>query len=117
MALASGDERPLASVRIDRERVGRIYYVEVGDLIKVGFSTRMTERLAMFPPGSVLLASHEGTLNDEAVIHDTLAPWRAAGNEWYHPSPEVLAHVDAVPNPSRRRVDETTDNPEVSRET
>lgn len=115
-ALAAGQVQPISTPKIDRDKPGRIYYVAVGDYIKIGWSTRMAGRLSMYPPDSVLLASHEGTLRDEAALHDRLKRWRAAGNEWYHPTPEVLAVVDAVPNPSRGKVPVPTDNPEASRE-
>lgn len=74
----------------------RVYYVLVGDLIKVGYTTHLQSRLSHYPPGSELLAARPGTREDEARFHATHGQYRAYGNEWYRDCPEMRAVVQAV---------------------
>lgn len=45
------------SIRHDAEKVGWIYYVKIGDKIKVGYTKNLQRRVAQYPPDSVLLAA------------------------------------------------------------
>lgn len=84
--------------RSDANRIqpGWVYYVAVGERIKVGFATDVNKRLRAYPPESTLLAVHPGTPTLEKDMHNKLAVWRVAGREWYSRSDEVLAHIDRV---------------------
>jgi hypothetical protein len=89
---------------IDRERRGKadsrrytagwIYYVAIGDRIKIGYATSVRERMRSYPPGSNLLAVHPGTPDLERQIHTVLAASRVAGREWYSRTDQVMAHLD-----------------------
>jgi hypothetical protein len=74
-------------------KTGWIYYLRVGDHIKIGYAGRLEQRLRQYPPTAVLLAAHRGTRTDEQVIHSLLTVHRAAGREWYPASAPVLAFI------------------------
>lgn len=78
------------------ERPGHIYYLRIGDVIKIGYASRLVARLRTYPPSMVLLAVHKGTLKDEAELHARFSPDRRAGREWYEQSERLQAHITAM---------------------
>src|SRR5690554_2780796 len=44
---------------------GWVYYIRVGDTIKIGFSQDVSQRMRTYPPNAELLAAHPGTLETE----------------------------------------------------
>lgn len=82
---------------------GDIYYVRVDEKIKIGWSSNLGQRLASYPPHTVQLCDHPGTRADERDLHRTFKPSRASGREWYHPTPELMAHIDRVRNAEMER--------------
>lgn len=80
----------------DLDALGWIYYVQVGDKIKIGYTKDLQRRIAQYPPDSVLLAARPGTIRDERTTHSLLSARRAAGREWYLIHDEVLGHIAAV---------------------
>lgn len=76
--------------------VGTIYYLRVGDLIKIGFTVNLTGRLQAYPPNSVLLATEMGTPQGERSRHRQFDSALAYGKEWFTPTPELLAHIEQV---------------------
>ena len=75
---------------------GWIYYVQVTDRIKIGYSTDVRQRMRAYPPHAELLAVHPGTPTLERQIHQDLAGHLAQGREWFRPNPEVTAHIGTV---------------------
>jgi hypothetical protein len=75
---------------------GWIYYLKVGDQIKVGYASDLQQRMRSYPPNATLFAAHRGTLDDEKRIHASLAIHRAAGREWYHPTPEMQQALEVL---------------------
>lgn len=73
---------------------GTIYYLRLDEKIKIGWSANLPQRLMSYPPHMVLLCDHPGTRADERDLHRSFKPSRAAGREWYHPTQELLAHID-----------------------
>lgn len=63
--------------------MGEIYYVRVGGLIKVGWTTKLADRVRSYGPDAVLLANYPGTRADEGALHRQLKPARYKGREWY----------------------------------
>lgn len=71
---------------IDRRKptsVGEIYFVQVDDLIKVGWTSKLADRIRAYGPKAILLANYPGTRADEAALHRQLTPARFRGREWY----------------------------------
>lgn len=88
--IAPGQAEPKAPKR------GHIYYVQVGDLIKVGFSTQLARRLNHYPPNAVVLAIHPGTNREERALHARFCADLAKGREWFNPSEALLSHIERV---------------------
>ena len=84
------------SDREKRSHVGWVYFVRVGDRIKVGHAVDLSRRIKAYPPDSVLLAVMPGSRADEAALHQELTPWRTAGREWYQSSSGVMRRIEAV---------------------
>lgn len=75
---------------------GTIYYLQVEDQIKIGFTSDLTIRLQAYPPMARLLATHPGTLETESGIHQKFASHLAGRKEWFHADPEIQAHIKTV---------------------
>jgi hypothetical protein len=63
--------------------MGQIYFVQVDGLIKVGWTSKLLDRIRAYGPKATLLANYPGTRSDEADLHRQLAPARFKGREWY----------------------------------
>lgn len=78
-----------------REMGPVVYYIRVGTLIKIGYTTDLAQRIRKFKRDECQLLAWRtgGTLGMERAIHHRL--WRslAKGNEWFIPSVEVMAEV------------------------
>lgn len=75
---------------------GRVYYLQVGELVKIGYTANLSRRLKQYPPDAALLAVEPGTIKVERHRHDLLAASRAAAREWYRMTPEVEAQIATV---------------------
>lgn len=74
-----------------RPRPGTVYFIRLGDRIKVGYSENLDRRLAH----EEILGFVPGTRADEQAWHQLLAPHRVTG-EWYRAELDVLDQVKAV---------------------
>lgn len=72
---------------------GWVYYLRVGDQVKIGFSSNVHQRLRSYPPGSELLAMEPGDKKLERRRHNEFGEWLVAGREWFQPSEELLQHT------------------------
>lgn len=63
--------------------MGEIYFVQVDELIKVGWTSKLAERVRAYGPNAVLLVNYPGTRADESALHRQLTPARYRGREWY----------------------------------
>jgi hypothetical protein len=77
-------------------RDGWIYYVRTDGHYKIGFATNVRARMRAYPPTSVLLAQHRGTMADEKAIHSRFAAHRVAGREWFRMDDEITRYIEAV---------------------
>lgn len=75
---------------------GDIYYLSIGDLIKIGFTTDFEQRMRQYPPNSTLLARHPGTRKTERQMHHKFLQHRSKGREWFTPCDEITEHIKAV---------------------
>lgn len=76
-------------------RVGTIYYVRMGDLIKIGYTGNLTQRMRAYVGGD-LVAKERGTLTTEAQRHKQFAAHLARGHEWFHAAPELMEHIGSL---------------------
>ena len=75
---------------------GWVYYLQVDDRIKIGFSLDVKRRMRAYPPNAQLLAVHPGTKILERQIHEQFRGILASGREWFHPAKELHDHIGQV---------------------
>lgn len=75
---------------------GYVYFLRVGDRVKVGFSrtpfTRVGELAVGMPRRPEVVVAVRGTRLDEGRMHQRLAAFRCSG-EWFRATPEVMRIV------------------------
>lgn len=89
-------ERAAKAAESRGQQPGWIYYVRVGDRVKIGYSADVKRRMRAYPPDSHLLAVHPGTRQLETEMHQRFAGSRAAGREWFRETPDLAEHVAQV---------------------
>jgi T5orf172 domain len=76
-----------------------VYFADAGGSIKIGWSKKVSARLAQLQTGSAvpikLLGTMPGGLAVERRVHARFAHLRLSG-EWFTAAPELLAYVDEV---------------------
>ena len=82
----------------------RVYYVRVGDLIKIGTTRKaLSDRLAAYPPNAELLAVERGGTDVEAKRHHQFRHLLAMRKEWFHPAADLLDHIARLGRPAPDR--------------
>lgn len=71
---------------------GWVYFIRVGDLVKIGYSRNPTQRFYALQPSEVLHLE-PGTMTDERRCHLAFAHLRVEG-ELFRPEPDLLAFID-----------------------
>lgn len=95
---------------------GWIYFLELDDKIKVGWTSNLENRLKSYPPHARMVVHYPATRADERDLHRTLRLSLVAGREWYSRSPQVLDCMrDAQLAEHRRLVDAQPARPVVER--
>jgi hypothetical protein len=82
------------------DRIGRVYYVQVGHLVKIGFTERLATRMNAYPPTSRLLASEPGDADLEAARLGQFRHLLSERREWFRTGSDLLDHI----NRCRRRL-------------
>lgn len=77
-------------------RPGTIYYLRVGDLIKIGFTVDIDQRMRQYPPNIEVLATHPGTRETERQMHHKFLHRVAKGREWFTPCAEIDQHIEDI---------------------
>lgn len=78
----------------DSEDGGVVYYVRVGELIKIGTTRQELHiRFSELPPSKQLLATEPGGFRLEKTRHLQFRHLRAKIGEWFHPAPELWSHI------------------------
>lgn len=85
--------RLLAPIFNDQEVV---YYMLVGDRIKIGWSSNFNDRRRDYPPGSRLLALEPGNRALETRRHKQFKIYRANLVEWFWPGPLLMEHIEEL---------------------
>ena len=78
------------------EHPGFVYFVEVGERIKIGYSVDVRRRMRAYPPGSVLLAVEPGSPEMERQRHQQFAGCLLDGREWFRPDDVILEQAAAI---------------------
>jgi hypothetical protein len=79
-----------------QNEAGWVYYIRMGDLVKIGYALDVAKRMRAYPPTAELLAAHPGTQLVEREMHKRFKADLARGREWFRESPELVAHIAQV---------------------
>jgi len=79
-----------------QERDGFVYYIRIGERIKVGYSVDVKRRMRAYPPGSKLLAVEPGDRELEKARHRQFAGSRTDGREWFRPTQDLMELVQEL---------------------
>lgn len=71
-----------------------VYYVRLGDLIKIGTTRNLAARLPGIGPVT-LLVTEPGSYNLERMRHNQFIAAHHKG-EWFHPSEDLLSHIEML---------------------
>lgn len=71
----------------------QVYYVQIGERIKIGTTKDLRQRLSAYPPGSQLLAVEKGGEDLESRRLQQFRHLLADRKEWFHPGPDLLDHI------------------------
>ena len=88
------DITPVAPKPEPATKPGVVYFIRLGGLIKIGFTTSLAMRLRDLPYEE-LLGIVPGTMRDEKALHQQFAHLRRTG-EWFEMAPDLLEHIEAV---------------------
>ncbi len=88
--------KKLADEEEAAREAGVVYYVRVGELVKIGTTRRRIQtRMGTLPPDRQLLATEPGGPILERARHLQFQHLRFNG-EWFIPAPELWRHITAV---------------------
>lgn len=82
--------------QFDGTSPGVVYYLQVGELIKIGWTADLSQRLKSYPPDAILLATHPGTLDTEKSMHQKFAHLLSGRREWFKDDKVVRDHIAKV---------------------
>ncbi|TYP82060.1 GIY-YIG nuclease family protein [Blastococcus xanthinilyticus] len=88
--------RHAADERFRGDQPGFVYFIEVGERVKIGYSVDVRRRLRSYPPGSVLLAVEPGSPELERQRHQQFAGSLLDGREWFRPDRVILEQAAAI---------------------
>ncbi|MFL1444041.1 GIY-YIG nuclease family protein [Nocardiopsis protaetiae] len=77
-------------------RTPRVYYLQVGETVKIGTTFDLRQRLNSYPPNRKLLAVEPGGKAVEGRRLQQFAHLRAFGNEWFHAGGDLLQHINTL---------------------
>lgn len=88
-------EAQASAARAEREAGAIVYYLRIGDVIKIGFTTNLHQRLAGLRLNpSAVLATEPGGRDQEYRRHQQFADERYGRREDFAPSDRLLAHIE-----------------------
>lgn len=82
--------------KAERNQPGYVYYIRMGDLIKIGYAKDVAQRMRAYPPSAQLLAVHPGTVEVEKQIQRQFSDHLARGREWFRDHEDISAHIAKV---------------------
>lgn len=104
-ALRASEERRRAE-QLNPPRVGVIYFIKSGALVKIGFTTALEQRMEKLRSGNPhemkLLGSMPGTDDTEFFLHQMFAAYRATG-EWFRIDGNLDSFLAALPRETKFR--------------
>lgn len=93
----------VGDVEVQRARAKRVqpkdwvvYYVLIGDILKIGATSNLAQRMQHYPPYRKLLATEPDTGGTEARRLAEFADLLASGNEWFRFEGALVEHVRKI---------------------
>lgn len=87
------------------EKPGIVYYLQIGDLIKIGWTTDLDQRLATYPPNRKVLALERG--DSQALERKRLGQFKHLLRhplEWFDPGDDLIAWINQL-RPADRQIE------------
>lgn len=79
------------------ERVHVVYYVRIGQLVKIGTTGQLDVRLRAYPPDAAVLAVEPGTRELEQQRHRQFRDSGATKlGEYFYPSTALIEHINSL---------------------
>lgn len=79
-----------------------VYYLRIGDLVKIGTTINLAMRLRNYPPHTELLAVEPGGREIEAVRLRQFNALLASRVEWFHYREPLISHVSSLRSGGKR---------------
>ncbi len=73
-----------------------VYYLRIGDFIKIGTTSNLKRRINSYPPGCLLLAVERGGTGLEGYRINQFSHLNAARREWFRPGEELIGHINGL---------------------
>lgn len=73
-----------------------VYYIQIDQHVKIGYSSNLPGRLKSYPLSRRLLATEPGDEQVESTRLFEFIEYRAMGREWFHPGPRLLDHINRL---------------------
>jgi hypothetical protein len=71
-----------------------VYYLRIGNHIKIGYSANLSDRMRSYPPDAEVLATESGSKALEKARHQQFDHQLRLGREWFAPSLDLLTHIE-----------------------
>jgi hypothetical protein len=91
---AQGGSQSGATTRRQRQVSGTVYYMRIGNRVKIGWTSNLKTRMASINPEE-LLASEPGTRDTERERHQQFDNLRIHG-EWFAMEEPLLSHIESL---------------------
>src|SRR3954470_12354445 len=88
MAIAEADRYKREQAKEERHLASTkpvVYYIQVGEFIKIGTTIQLRERIKAYPPNKRLLATEPGGHSLESRRHEQFMRLLVLGREWFRP--------------------------------
>lgn len=75
---------------------GSVYYLRIGDRVKIGFTSNIFHRLTSYPPNMEILLIRHGSKDLEHREHIRFSEHRTDGREWFTANERVLQMISEI---------------------
>lgn len=73
-----------------------VYYLQLGEHVKIGYTGNLRKRLKDYPLNRRLLAYEPGDGNVEGQRHFQFREYLAVGKEYFTPGPKLIEHLNQL---------------------
>lgn len=94
--LRDGQREAKRKIERHADRKHFVYYLRVGELIKIGTTGNLRQRLNQYPPGTKVLATEPGGRDVEDLRLEQFAHLLVSGKEWFKPGPDLTKHINQI---------------------